>query len=161
MFRAPAKDYRGYSCGEGDMADANPFVGAWQLVSWVVRRPDGSRHYPFGKDAVGYLLYTADGYMSAQIMDPDRQQHDPCLPLEPVDAQTLPEADRARAYSTYLSYCGTYAVQGDTVTHQVKAGLTPSWTGSDQPRRFRFDGRHLIILVGDHTLTWERAAPPA
>jgi hypothetical protein len=65
---------------------------------------DGTIHHLYGEDVVGYLIYTADGFMSAEIMDPDRQQSDPDFPLEPAGAQTLPDPDRARAYGTYLSY---------------------------------------------------------
>jgi hypothetical protein len=140
------------------MSDANPFIGTWKLVSWEVTQPDGTIRFPYGKEVIGYLVYTADGYMSAQIMDPDRRQSNPQFPLELATAQTLPDADRARAYSTYLSYCGTYTVKGNTVTHHVKAGLIPSWTGSEQPRPFRFEDGRLVIGVGHQKLTWERAA---
>ena len=139
------------------MTESNPFIGTWKLVSWELTQPDGTIRYLYGKDVVGYLMYTADGYMSAQIMDPDRQQSDPNFPLETAEAQTLPDPDRARAYSTYVAYCGTYTVEGDKVIHHVKAGLIPSWTGSDQRRRFRFELGRLIIGSGKHKLTWERA----
>ena len=143
------------------MADSNSFVGTWKLVSWEVRQPDGTIHYLYGRDVVGYLIYTADGYMSAEIMDPDRRQSNPDFPLEMAAAQTLPDPDRVRAYSTYLSYCGTYTVGGNTVTHHVKAGLIPSWTGSEQPRSFKFDRGRLIIGAGNQKLTWERAVKHA
>lgn len=143
------------------MADTDPFVGTWKLVSWEVTQPDGTVHHLYGKDVVGYLIYTADGYMSAEIMDPDRRQSDPDFRLEAAGAQSLPDPDRARAYSTYLSYCGTYTVEEHTVTHHVKAGLIPSWTGSDQPRPFTFDRGRLIIGAGRHKLTWERAVKDA
>jgi hypothetical protein len=139
------------------MVDSNPFVGTWKLVSWEITRPDGTIDHLYGKDVVEYLIYTADGHMSAEIMDPDRRQSDPDFPLEPASAQTLSDPDRARAYSTYLSYCGTYTVEGDVVTHHVKAGLIPSWTGSEQPRRFGFEGDRLILGRGPQKLTWERA----
>ncbi len=143
------------------MPDSNSFVGTWKLVSWEVRQPDGTLHHPYGRDVVGYLTYTAEGYMSAEIMDPDRQQSHPGFPLELATSQTLPDPDRARAYSTYVSYCGTYTVEGNTVTHHVKAGLIPSWTGSEQPRLFRFDGGRLILGAGNQKLIWERAVRDA
>ncbi len=139
------------------MSDSNAFIGTWKLVSWKVTQPDGTIRNPYGKDVVGYLIYTADGYMSAEIMDPDRRQSDPNFPLETASEQTLSDPDQARAYSTYLSYCGTYTVEDNTVTHHVTAGLIPSWTGSEQPRPFMFDRGCLIIEVGNHKLTWERA----
>lgn len=143
------------------MAEPNPLVGTWKLISWEVTLPDGATHYLYGKDVIGYLIYTADGYMSAEIMNPDRQQSDPNFPLEIAAAQTLPDSDRARAYSTYLSHCGAYTVEGSTVTHHVKAGLIPSWTGSEQRRHFSFDHGRLIIGAGNQKLTWERAAKHA
>jgi len=94
------------------MTESNPFIGTWKLMSWEFTQPDGTIQYLYGKDVVGYLMYTADGYMSAQIMDPDRQQSDPNFPLETAEAQTLPDSDRARAYGTYVAYCGTYTVRG-------------------------------------------------
>ena len=139
------------------MPERDRFIGTWRLVSWEIREPGGAVRHPFGKNTVGYLIYTADGHMSAEIMDPDRRQSDPDFPLETAAAQTLPEADRARAYDTYLSYCGTYTVEADRVVHHVKAGLIPSWTGSNQPRPCRFEGGRLIIGVGENTLIWERA----
>ncbi len=47
------------------MTDSNPFVGTWKLVSWEVTQPDGTILYPYGKEVVGFLIYAADGYMSA------------------------------------------------------------------------------------------------
>ena len=85
------------------MTDSNPFIGTWKLIAWEVIQPDGTIRYLYGKNVVGYLIYTADGYVSAEIMDPDRQQSDPNFPLEIAVAQTLPDLDRARAYRTYLS----------------------------------------------------------
>jgi hypothetical protein len=43
------------------MADSNAFVGTWKLVSWEVTQPDGTIRYLYGKDVVGYLIYTAAG----------------------------------------------------------------------------------------------------
>ncbi|MBJ9925962.1 lipocalin-like domain-containing protein, partial [Burkholderia cenocepacia] len=44
-------------------------VGAWRLVSYEIRPRDGGTvTYPLGRDARGWILYTPDGYMSAQLM---------------------------------------------------------------------------------------------
>jgi hypothetical protein len=52
---------------ECSMTDSNPFVSIWKLISWEVTQPDGTIHYLYGKDVLGYLIYTADGYMSAPV----------------------------------------------------------------------------------------------
>lgn len=48
-------------------------VGAWTLESYQSRLLEGTHiQYPLGPDATGIILYTPDGYMSAQIMRIDR-----------------------------------------------------------------------------------------
>jgi hypothetical protein len=141
------------------MNGENPFVGTWKLVSWENTDSDGAVMYPYGKNPVGYLLYTEDGFMAAEIMDPDRRQSDASFPVEPAFAQTLPDADRVAAYDTYLSYCGIYSYSKEegTITHHVKAGLIPSWTGGDQRRQFLFESGRLILGSKRAKLIWERA----
>lgn len=143
------------------MARKNPFSGTWKLISWENTSSDGGVTFPYGRHPVGYLLYTDDGYMAAEIMDPDRHQHDTCFPLEPAFAQTLPDADRLTAYNTYLSYCGTYSYSIDDglMIHHVKAGLIPSWVGNDQPRRFAFKDDQLLLGGASAQLIWKRAVP--
>ena len=140
------------------MTQENPLIGTWRLVSWEVVEPDGSVRLAYGDRPVGFLTYTPEGFMSAEIMDADRGQSDPGFPAEWAVRQTLPDADRARAYSSYLSYCGPYTFDGEgSVIHHVRAGLIPGWLGTEQKRRFTFEGGRLIIGRGTaQVLTWER-----
>ena len=48
----------------------NPFLGTWKLVSCEFRAVDGKVSYPYGQNAVGYIMYTDDGYMSVGLMSP-------------------------------------------------------------------------------------------
>lgn len=141
------------------MKNRNPFVGTWKLIAWENTDPDGTVTYPYGKHPVGYLFYTEDGYMAAEIMDPNRRPHDARFPVEPAFAQTLPDDDRLSAYNTYLSYCGTYSYSIDEgmIIHHVKAGLIPSWPGNDQPRHFTFKEGKLFLGDKRARLVWERA----
>ena len=43
-------------------------VGTWKLVSFELRSTDGQVFYPLGTDALGYLIYSEDGYMAVAIM---------------------------------------------------------------------------------------------
>jgi hypothetical protein len=46
-------------------------IGAWKLVSYVEEPVDGSApFYPMGEEPQGIIMYTPDGYMSAQLMHP-------------------------------------------------------------------------------------------
>ena len=43
-------------------------VGTWRLVEQYIVTKDNQKIYPLGKDAAGFIMYTHDGYMSAQLM---------------------------------------------------------------------------------------------
>jgi hypothetical protein len=48
-------------------------IGAWKLVSYVEKPVDGSDPiYPMGEKLEGTIMYTPDGYMSVQMMQPGR-----------------------------------------------------------------------------------------
>ena len=47
-------------------------------VSYVTVDDSGNRDYPLGEDAAGLILYTPQGWMSAQLMRRDR-----CATLSP------------------------------------------------------------------------------
>ena len=50
-------------------------IGAWTLQSYEARSIDGSSvTHPLGAHAQGIIMYTPDGYMSAQLMRSDRPQ---------------------------------------------------------------------------------------
>ena len=51
----------------------NNIIGSWNLASYTEpTQPDGPDHYPHGRHAEDIIIYTDDGYMSAQIMTADR-----------------------------------------------------------------------------------------
>jgi hypothetical protein len=140
----------------------NPFVGAWRLISWENRTAEGRVTYPMGKGASGYILYTADGYMSVAIMAAERPRFTGDDPLGgTVEA-------RALAAKTYLSYAGTYEIGAGEIIHHIQTSLFPNWVGNAQRRFFELDGNRLtlsttpLLLAGTERrayLVWERAAP--
>ncbi len=139
---------------------SNPLVGTWRLVSWENRSVgDGEVSHPLGKDAVDYIMYGRDGYMSVAIMRPDRVR------FATGDLLGGTAEERARAAETYVSYCGTYELRGETVVHFVELSLFPNWVGSEQVRFATVAGDELTITtrplrIGGETvnrLVWERA----
>jgi hypothetical protein len=115
---------------------SNPLIGTWRLLSWENRSVlDVEVSYPLGKDAVGYIMYVQDGYMSVlAIMRPDRAK---------FAAEDL--FGGAQAASTYVSYCGRYEFRGDTVVHRVELSLYPNWIGVEQERLVEVVGDRLIL----------------
>ena len=47
---------------------ASALIGTWQLERWEIVYDDGRpAECPLGEDAVGYLIYTGDGHVSASL----------------------------------------------------------------------------------------------
>ena len=144
--------------------DASGLVGTWRLVSMEIRDAAGGASFPFGPDAVGYLLYSADGYMSVAIMTADR----PTFAAGDILGGGV--EDRAEAAATYISYAGRYEVHGEWVVHHVEVSLFPNWVGSAQQRFCELLGDRLTLstepmaLAGAERrayLIWERAVAGA
>jgi hypothetical protein len=77
--------------------------------------------------------------MSVQIAGPNR----PALTTDdPLGGDVTARAD---AYSGYLAYFGTYAVQGKTVVHTIDASLFPNWSGQQQVRPFTHEHGELVL----------------
>ena len=138
----------------------NPLIGSWRLMSWENRSIDGQKiSYPLGRDAVGYIMYNQDGYMSVSIMRPNRTK------FAAGDLLGGSVEEKAQAAETYVSYCGRYEFRGDTVIHHVELSSFPNWVGVDQERLVELNGNRLTlstrpILLGGMNQTahliWER-----
>jgi hypothetical protein len=53
--------------------NALSLVGTWALESWESVGSSGEVDEPFGKMPVGYITYTADGYISDALMSAGRK----------------------------------------------------------------------------------------
>jgi hypothetical protein len=147
---------------KGRTMASNPLIGTWRLLSWENRSvEDGQVSYPLGKDATGYIMYNEDGYMFVAIMAPNRLR----FAAEVLLSATKEEETQAE--ETYLSYCGRYDFEGDTVVHHVELSLFPNWIGGDQERLVDHRGNRLtlstpaLLLRGIQQtahLIWERVS---
>ncbi len=139
----------------------NQFVGTWRLLSWENRDESGNVSYPFGQDAVGYLIYTDDGYMSGTLMKANRPS------FAGGDVLGGSTQEQAMATQTYIHYCGKYEIQSNKVIHHIETSLFPNWVGINQERFFEFQGKQLslstpLLLMNGKLqrgfLIWERAS---
>ena len=138
-------------------------LGTWELVSYTAEENDGGPvTYPLGPDALGLIMYTGDGYMSAQIMRRDR----PAFDRPETDGGTREQA--AAAAAGYLAYSGPFTVDESTgvVHHEVTVSLLPNWLNGTQLRQSKLDGDHLTLFATTaapdgietvSTLLWKRA----
>jgi Lipocalin-like domain len=119
-------------------------VGAWKLVSYVEKPVDGSAPtYPFGEDAQGIIMYTHDGFMSAQLSVRER------APFASDDWSKGKPEEFAAAASSYFAYTGPFQVDEEkqTLSHSMFISLFPNWIGQTQPRVVQLDGDFLTITT--------------
>jgi hypothetical protein len=132
---------------------AQALIGTWRLVEFADLDNDGKWQYRFGEHPRGYFVYDATGHVHIQIM-----KVPPLVPFPEaniVDGK-LPSAEHAlAAYSAYVAYFGTYAVDAKrhVVTHHVEGSLAPEFTDTDQSRPFKLEDDRLEIGDGK---TWRR-----
>ena len=137
-------------------------VGTWLLVSYVAQDDKGGPlTFPLGRDAVGLIMYTTDGYMSAQLMRPGRQDYD----QPDTGGSTLQQA--AAAAEGYLAYSGAYDVDEATgvIHHRVAVSLIPNWLETVQLRHSSLEDNQLTLTaetqlqstVVRSKLVWARA----
>jgi hypothetical protein len=98
VHRLPGK-WSGRVNGSGLIPEsiASQLVGVWKLVNYTVEQ-EGQENSPFGPEPAGFLIYTPEGFVSAQLMRPGR-------PLfQGHDWQGADEYQQAG--SDYIAYCG-------------------------------------------------------
>jgi Lipocalin-like domain len=120
-------------------------LGAWELVSFVSRDvATGEDRYPLGAAPRGLILYTADGYMSAQLANSDM--------------------------GGYVAYSGRFSVDEETSTlhHDVVMSMPPDLLTQPQFRHASVDGDVLTLsatrtdevdVTWHSILQWRRASP--
>jgi Lipocalin-like domain len=117
-------------------------IGAWKLVSYQERPVDGSEPFePLGHEPKGIIMYTPDGYMSAQLSKPDRPN------FASADWFAGTAEDYQAKASSYIACSGPFHVDEEkqTLTHWMFVSLFPDWTGQTQPRRVKLEGDTLRL----------------
>lgn len=114
------------------------FIGTWKLVSNMKKEGDVIT-YPYGKDAIGYITYDSNGYISVQMMQQNRKTPTP----------------------GYFAYFGRYEVDAHTniIHHYLAGSLTPNEVGTDRQRSYQFIGDQLHLIPIEETtreVIWEK-----
>ena len=135
------------------------FVGTWKLVDWRIEYSDGSVTRPFGEGAHGYIIYSADGTMTASIAKATRP------PFGIANARNANAAQKIEAFDSYFHYAGPWRIADDEVVHSVTMSLNPDMTGTEQRRLAVFDDADGLTLSAKealkdgacrhHILQWE------
>ncbi len=110
---------------------ATKLVGSWKLISWQVI-VDGESKDLLGAKPKGALVLTSNGR---------------AIVVSTAESRASGDSDAARAalHRSMLAYTGRYRVEGDQFVTTVDASWNEAWNGTEQRRKFRFDGNRLII----------------
>src|SRR4051812_5360898 len=122
------------------MPEPAELVGAWTLLSASATDDLGRRNdAPFGENAAGRLIYTADGRISVMVSHGGRQL------LSNEDLSIATPAERAEAFRTFNAYAGSYTLTGDRITHHVEIASLPNWVGRELVRMVRCRNDRLTL----------------
>ncbi|MFD3002986.1 lipocalin-like domain-containing protein [Pontibacter toksunensis] len=132
-------------------------IGTWSLLRWTAKPAAGNLFYPFGKDAVGQIVYDAKGNVMVSIMKKERTL------FASNDFLQGSAEEMAAAYSGFVSYCGTYNIDAANkkVIHYILISSFPNWVGQDQVRYYDIQDdfltlRALAIGTTQHELLWHK-----
>lgn len=115
--------------------DSAKLVGTWKLIAFETEFQDGSPPRPiFGKNPVGYGIFTAEGRLIAVLEAEGRKV-----------AKT--DEERVALLRTTVAYSGLYRVEGDKWITNVDVAWNPAWHGTEQVRYFKLDGDRLDIVA--------------
>lgn len=135
-------------------------VGTYRLVSvQQIVTATGETRDMYGKTPQGYIVYGPDGRMMVLFVKDERPK--------PGDLSTMTDQVRADLFRSMVAYSGTYDFDGKSVTHHIDVSWNANWTGTDQIRNVRFDGRRVVLTTipaplstdgkfGVSVLTWEK-----
>lgn len=140
----------------------NPLAGAWMLVSVETHLSNGDVIRAYGDQPQGVIVYTEDGYMTAQVSRPDRSK------IKAGDQQRASDGEIRSNFEGYIAYHGTYSIDPDaqTVTHFVRGSMFKNWEGEAQTRFYEIDGDRVTLSTPEvrwgelgtvrTVLVWER-----
>jgi Lipocalin-like domain len=120
---------------------SSQLVGVWSLLTYAEEKKGCEHTHPFGPKPVGFLIYTPDGFVSAQLMKPGR----PAFQSRNWH-QGTPE-EYVKSGRGYIAYCGRYEVDetNETVTHIPSVALLPNLIYGRQLRALTLNGDRLTL----------------
>lgn len=131
----------GFVFAQSESETRDRIVGTWKLVSTEQTLKDGTtRPYPqYGPHGKGFLMYSRDGYMCADLVNPDRPKW--AAPLHPTVEEKIAAADGT------FAYCGRYEidVKNNSLVHLPEVATGRDYEGSRQIRPYKFEDGRLVL----------------
>lgn len=127
------------------MVTGDDIIGSWLMVDRGTDSEEDRQQARarYGDDPQGFMIFASDGWMNAIVCWGGR----PPLKGDPAWHSDAPDADKVRAFDTYLSYGGRWIVEDSTLTTKVEFALNPGWVGGEQVRKLEMTDGHLILKL--------------
>ena len=136
-------------------------IGSWKLESYIayptaestIQRPT----FPMTKYVTGMIMYTPDGYMSAQMLIPGQKS------FKRGEGE---EAQWAEAGKRFFAYCGPYYINNEglereeVLRHTFQCCNLPGWVGDLQVRTHRFEEDGQVLVLGSEEPTVIKVSAP-
>ena len=114
-------------------------VGTYRVLAMEHYTEDGEVGRPFSDAPRGIIVYTAEHYMTAVLMRPDRP------PFATGDILAGSVSERAEAFATANAFAGRWELDGDEIVHHLEVTTFPNWAGTQQRRTFDLSETHLAL----------------
>ncbi len=130
-------------------------IGTWKLVYSVEIDSAEKKHYPFGEDAIGYIIYNEFDRMSVQICRRERTKYHSSS-FVAATAEELIHLPK-----DYIAYFGRYEINADEkiVRHHVEGHLFPNNVDTILDRKYHFYDDKMSLKPWDGTnreILWEK-----
>ena len=125
--------------GQSESEVHNRVVGTWKLVSTEEVLRNGTIRSSYGPHGKGFLRYQADGYMCANLANPDRAKW--------ADTAHPSKEEALAAGENTFAYCGRYEINLEKrqIIHLPEVATDPGYVNSRQIRPYQFKGNRLIL----------------
>ncbi len=115
-------------------------IGSWRLNNFVLNNLTINKSIlPYGKNPIGILIFSADGFMSVSIMAEERTD------FEIESLQMSSSEEKISAIETYLTYAGKWRLEKDKIHVEVITSLLPNWKNKEHYRTFQLIDETLIF----------------
>ncbi|WP_375410828.1 lipocalin-like domain-containing protein [uncultured Methylobacterium sp.] len=121
--------------------ETRDLVGNWRLATATRLLVDTNEVIDAygGPRPTGWLNYSPDGRMMVVVAFEGRKR--------PEANDKMTDEDRIGLHKSFYAYTGTYAFDGQKVTHKIDVSWNEVWTGTSQVRNIDYRDENLVITT--------------
>jgi hypothetical protein len=131
----------GFALAQTEAEVRERIVGTWKLVAteWTMKDGTTRPYAKYGAHGKGFLMYARDGYMCADLGNPERGKW--------ADTNHPTKEEGMAAAEGTFAYCGKYEIDvaQSRLVHLPEVATDPGYVGSRQIRPYKFEEGRLVL----------------